>query len=188
MKDIIAKALSDLLVTNPYSKISIGMICDAVPTSRRTFYNYFNNKNHLVEWIVERDFFELAFPLFSNHLGTVAVRSFFTYIKQNEVFYRRILEYDDGVFLTKCLVSVYDKTADLSDTFARPVFNSERRINPSVYRQYAHNGIAAVVVYWIRDGMKIDIPDIARDLGLMIELPLSHVRDHYLLIHSTQLS
>ena len=181
MREDIGKALLTLLNKYPYSKISIKMICDNVPTSRQTFYYYFSGKENLTEWLVEKDFMEHAFPLFSYHLGENGCQAFFTYIANNDQFYRRIIQYDEGEFLKKCLVNAYDKSTDLSSTFARPVINNQKHVNQNVYRQYANNGIASVVVYWITDGMKIEIKDIARDLYLMIEKPLSFVRDNYLL-------
>jgi hypothetical protein len=45
---------------------------------------------------------EHAFPLFAYHLGETGCQAFFTYIEQNEQFYRRIIQYDDGEFLKKC--------------------------------------------------------------------------------------
>jgi len=181
MRDDIRRALVALLNEYPYGKINIKMICDMVPTSRQTFYYYFDSKDHLTEWMIERDFMEHAFPLFSYHLGETGCQAFFTYISNNEQFYRRINQYNNGEFLKKCLVHVYDKSTDLSSTFARPVTNNQKLVNQNVYRLYANNGIASVVVYWISDGMKIEIKDIARDLYLMIEKPLSFVRDNYLL-------
>ena len=180
MKEIIANTMDQLLIKQPYNKISINKICDAVPMSRRTFYNYFSNKEHLVEWMVEKDFMEHAFPMFSYHLGEKGCQSFFGYIKNKAFFYQRILEYDDGSFLSKCLEKTYDRSAELSAVFSKPGFKHQKKINPVVYRRYVSHGIAAVVVYWIEDGMIIPLEDIARDLYLMLEEPLGYVRDHYL--------
>lgn len=180
MKEDIANTMEKLLKQQPYSKISINKICADVPVSRRTFYNHFNNKDHLVEWMVEKDYMEHAFPLFSYHLGEKGCQAFFGYIKEKAFFYQRILEYDDGSLLSKCLEIAYAKSTDLSAAFSKPGFKHRKKINPMVYRCYASHGIAAVVVYWIEDGMKIPVEDIARDLFLMLEEPLGYVRDHYL--------
>lgn len=130
--------------------------------------------------MVEKDFMENAFPLFSYHLGVSGCQSFFAYIKRNKTFYQRIFEYDEGTFLTKCLVNAYNKAIDLVEFYSIPARKNENKVNPMIYRLYSSYGIASVVVYWIKNGMKDDVEDIAKDLYLMMEKPLSYVRDHCL--------
>ncbi len=53
-------------------------------------------------------------------------------------------------------------------------------INPEVFFQYSSSGIAAVVIYWIKQNMQIPEATIARELYLMMEEPLGIVRDYRL--------
>ncbi len=85
------------------------------------------------------------------------------------------------MFLFKYLTRAYDLAVENVTEYARPVKFKGKKIDPAIYNLYTHAGIAAIVVDWIRNGMETDIDEIARDTGLMMENPLSFVRDHYLL-------
>lgn len=181
MQTQLGRSLEALLIEKPYCDISIKLICEGVPTSRRTFYNYFHVKDELVEWIIKKDFMENTFPIIKSGMGLKGVRSFFKYIKDKPEFYNRLHEIDEGMFLFKYLTQAYDLAVENVTEYARPVKSKGKKINPSIYNLYTHAGIAAIVVDWIGNGMELDIDEIARDTGLMMENPLSFVRDHYLL-------
>lgn len=181
MQNQFARSLEALLLQKDYRDISIKLICEGVPTSRRTFYNYFRDKDELMEWIIKKDFMENTFPIIKSGVGLKGIRSFFKYIKEKPLFYTRLYEIDEGMFLSKYLISAYDGAVENVIEYARPVKSNAKKINPAIYNLYTHAGIAAIVVDWIRNDMNTDIDEIARDTGLMIENPLSFIRDHYLL-------
>lgn len=180
MKKMIAKSMYELLEIYPYKDVSVRILCESVPVSRPTFYNHFPSKDALVKWMVRQDYHENAVPLFKHHLGTTGVQSFFTYIKGQEGFYRRLYDHDEGIFLFNCLVAAYDSGVDISSSYSRPPTHELPSINPDVYRRYSTTGIAAVVTYWIENNMTIPIKEIAGDLYLMIGNPLEVVRDNCL--------
>lgn len=179
MKDKIAATLLGLTESFSYQSITVTVLCEAVPISRQTFYHYFHSKDEVAEWFIIKDFTENALPLFRHHLKERGAAVFFTYIKDHPVFYRRLYEYRDGLFLERCLRAAYDYAANQSKLFSRKVEPKSDRINPEVYRCYAASGIASVVLYWIRENMEIPIESVARDLYLMMEMPLGDVRDYY---------
>ncbi|MFZ7121116.1 MAG: TetR/AcrR family transcriptional regulator [Eubacteriaceae bacterium] len=182
MKDQISQVIINLLEINLYKDIYVSTICEKVPISRQTFYRYFHSKDAVIEWFIEQDFMKNAFPLFRYHLKEKGVSAFFSYIKENPLFYQRILEHDNGILLEHCLKKAYNTAADYTSTFSLPVKKRCYTINPKVYRLYAINGIVAILIYWIQDNMKISEEDIAKDLYLMMEEPLGIVRDYYLTI------
>lgn len=180
MKKIIAKSMYELLELYPLKDVSIRILCESVPVSRPTFYNHFSGKGALMKWMVMQEYYENAVPLFRHHLKEIGVQSFFTYIKNNEWFYRRLYEYDNGVLLLHCLIDAYDSAVDISSSYSRPPTRKLPNINPDVYRKYSTTGIAAVVTYWVERDMAIPVEDIAADLFLMMDHPLEVVRDNCL--------
>lgn len=177
MKNKIADTMYGLLELYPYRDVSIRVICESVPISRATFYHHFKNKDGLAAWMVKRQYYENAIPLFRHHLKELGVQSFFTYIKSNQSFYQRLYEHDQGRLLFHCLSAAYNSGVDLSGSYSRPARLALPPIDPEVYRRYSTTGIAATVTYWIEGGMAIPIEKIAGDLHLMMDNPLGTVRD-----------
>ena len=177
----LAEALVQLMLQTPYSKISIKAICEAVPTSRRTFYSYYDDKNSMLQAIIVKDFMDNAFPIIKSGLGEKGARAFFKYIHANRAFYKAACAINNGDFLFHCLMKAYGVAVENVLEYAHPINNNEKKINPDVYRLYTHSGIASIVVYWIKGDFTISTEDISRDTALVIEHPHSYVRDYYLL-------
>lgn len=164
-----------------YSKIKIEDIVESIPISRRTFYNYFHDKDEVIDYIVWEQFIENAFPVCKMGLGKKGLTAFFRYIWEDKAFYLSIVRYEKGHLLQDALIRTYDQAVERIDEYAHPIPNDEKRINPQIYMVYTHSALAATIVYWLLDGLKLSVDDIARDTGLMLEHPHSFVRDRYLL-------
>jgi len=181
-QDKIADCLVELLKSLPYCKITVQMICQQTPVSRNTFYYYFENKDKLVEWICRNDFMKYCLPYFNIRENNIGAKSFFVCIKKNRLFYESIYAYDSGMLLHRCLANSYRCASEKENLaqFSHPVQNKQPRVNKEVYHSYCDNGIAAVVVLWIREGMKDSIEAYARDIAIMLTNSLEDVRDKYL--------
>lgn len=59
-KQAFAAALKELIEDQPFSKISVGNICDKCNMSRKSFYYHFKDKYDLVNWIYDTEFFNAA--------------------------------------------------------------------------------------------------------------------------------
>jgi len=52
-RSLLSKALFELLETTPYEKISVMDICNKALVHRATFYNHFEDKEHLLEFTID---------------------------------------------------------------------------------------------------------------------------------------
>ncbi len=52
-RKLLSKALFDLLEVTPYEKISVLDICDKAMVHRATFYNHFEDKDHLLQYTID---------------------------------------------------------------------------------------------------------------------------------------
>lgn len=59
-KNALASALKELMEHEPFSKISVGDICDACGMNRKSFYYHFRDKYDLVNWIFDTEFIAAA--------------------------------------------------------------------------------------------------------------------------------
>ena len=92
-KKALAAALKEMVLCEPFAKISIGDICARCNMSRKTFYYHFKDKDDLVNWIFDTEFIECAR---CNVYGSVwsAIDDLLQYFYENRTFYKKILQYE----------------------------------------------------------------------------------------------
>ena len=168
MIDSIANSFMQLLVTYPYSKITIQMICENTPISRNAFYYHYKNKESLVEQICYRDYVKNAIPYFTIAADNIRHKVFFQYIIKNKEFYNSLYSADDGKLLYRCLTYAYYEgmAQEYSKDYAPPIRSNKYKIDSKLFRYFNSAGIAAVILYWIKTGMKTPIEDIAKDMTI----------------------
>lgn len=54
-KELLADSFRSLVLTMPFQKISIKMITDGAHVIRPTFYNYFQDKYEVIEFLFDQD-------------------------------------------------------------------------------------------------------------------------------------
>lgn len=86
---ILAESLKELSKTRPIEKITIKEITDKAGVIRPTFYNHFQDKYELLEWIVREDLMESAMPLFDNGLLREGITYLFTAMEKERDFYEK---------------------------------------------------------------------------------------------------
>ncbi len=85
-KKALAEAMKALMRTEPFSKISVGDICEKCRMNRKSFYYHFRDKYDLVNWIFHTELIEvIAQRGYENGWGLIldACRYFYT----NRTFY-----------------------------------------------------------------------------------------------------
>ena len=60
---LLAKSLKEIAVRRPVEKITIKEITDKAGVIRPTFYNHFQDKFELIEWIIRTELLEPVEPL-----------------------------------------------------------------------------------------------------------------------------
>lgn len=87
-KRALATAFKELIETEPFSKISIGELCDKCDLSRKSFYYHFKDKYDLVNWIYYTEFFKIAQQK-EYTLGWDLLEDLCSYFYENQDFYRK---------------------------------------------------------------------------------------------------
>ena len=62
-RNLLCKAFYELLEETPYEKISVIDICNKAMVHRATFYNHFEDKEHLLQFAID----EIQEELFNNY-------------------------------------------------------------------------------------------------------------------------
>ena len=89
-KFILAQALKTLMSAKPFSKISVGDICEQCSVSRKSFYYHFQDKYDLMNWIFYVEFIGTIHPAIQTD-GAQLLHCICAYFYQEQHFYRNAL-------------------------------------------------------------------------------------------------
>lgn len=85
---LLAESFKELALKQPIEKITIKEITDKAGVIRPTFYNHFQDKYDLLEWIIDKELLEPVEPLIQNGMINEALVLLFGSIERDKEFYR----------------------------------------------------------------------------------------------------
>lgn len=86
-KTLLINSFKELIISQPFEKITIKKITDGAGVIRPTFYNHFKDKYEVFEVILEEELLEPIRNLISIEMFREAVKMIFTYFEKNQEFY-----------------------------------------------------------------------------------------------------
>ena len=84
---LLAGSFKKLALHQPIEKITIKEITDDAGVIRPTFYNHFQDKYELLEWIIKTELLEPVRPLIENEMINEALLLLFINIEKEQKFY-----------------------------------------------------------------------------------------------------
>lgn len=94
---VLAESLKELSQTRPIEKITIKEITDKAGVIRPTFYNHFQDKYELMEWIITTELLQPMYPLIHAGMVTEAMVLMFTNIEKDKAFYSKAVKMEGVV-------------------------------------------------------------------------------------------
>lgn len=89
-KRALALAMKELMKTTPFSKISVGDICEKCEMNRKSFYYHFKDKYDLINWIYSKEFIaNMQQRIYSSEWDLI--QDMCTYFYDNRDFYKKAL-------------------------------------------------------------------------------------------------
>ena len=76
-KELLADSFRSLVLTMPFQKISIKMITDGAHVIRPTFYNYFQDKYEVIEFLFDQDIGSKVEVMIENDMEQEAIKLMF---------------------------------------------------------------------------------------------------------------
>ena len=89
---VLAESFKELSQTRPIEKITIKEITDKAGVIRPTFYNHFQDKYELMEWIITTELLQPMHPLIQAGMVTEAMVLMFTNIEKEKAFYTKAVK------------------------------------------------------------------------------------------------
>ncbi len=168
---ILADSIKALVMIKPVEKITIKEITDKAGVIRPTFYNHFQDKYELLEWIIHTEILEPAYPLIQNGLTNQAVLLVFMSLQREKDFYTRLSRMDGVItfedMVVKCISDV------LVEIFTEQTSGRSRRfpwMTVEMLAEHYARSMCLAVRIWIRQGMGVS----PQEMADMYEYLMSH--------------
>lgn len=167
---LLAESLKELSKTRPIEKITIKEITDKAGVIRPTFYNHFQDKYELLEWIVREDLMESAMPLFDNGLLREGITYLFTAMEKERDFYEKAVRLEGQN-------SFVGMMEDAVQELILQRMNKDKLREKITYSWLSPERVAAyyarmacnVAVQWIEGGMQVPIAELVEVYVIMAQ-------------------
>ncbi len=149
--ELIAESFKKLLLKKDFKKITVKMIAADSGFMRSTFYNYFQDKYEILEWIVEAEIYEKISPYVFKEAYFDAFQMIFKLIEDDKDFYKKAFLIDGQNGFEEILAKVFTRL--FKKAYSSVDFESDNRIvtleNISQYQSLA---LIMYIRMWICDG------------------------------------
>ena len=145
-KHALAQAMKDLMRTEPFSKISVGDICQICHMSRKSFYYHFRDKYDLVNWIFDSEFLQTLRPE-DYRSGWALLADLCAYFYREQEFYRGALQITGQNSFREYFSQAI---APIMAFFAQDIFEGvEHR---DFYVTFFSDAILISIIRWLTEG------------------------------------
>ena len=149
--ELIADSFKSLLIKKDFKKITVKMIAAESGFMRSTFYNYFQDKYEILEWIVKTDIYDKVDPYVTNEAYYEAFQKVFKCIEEEKDFYKKAFQIDGQNGFEEILAKEFSKL--FIKAYSSAGFESENPIvTLETISQYQSLALIMYIRMWICDG------------------------------------
>lgn len=164
---LLAQSLKELAESRSIEKITIKEITDRAGVIRPTFYNHFQDKYELLEWIIETELLEPIKPLLQNDMVPQALALLFTGIEKDRKFYLKVC-YLEG---QNSFESIIKECA--RDMLMEVLTQKGKQIpypwlSQEIIAEYHAQSLGFLVLKWLKTGMNISIQEMVDTYDYML--------------------
>lgn len=173
---LLAESFKELALKQPIEKITIKEITDKAGVIRPTFYNHFQDKYELLEWIVMTQIISPIEPLMKNGMVREALVLMFTSVEKEKEFYMRAcrLEGQNSFesIVKDCIKQILISVIEGKVTGKKP---SHEWLTPEHLAEYYSQSMCFVVINWIKGNMTIPPSEVADIYQYVIKRSLEDI-------------
>lgn len=170
-KTLLGEKFKELIVKKPFDKITIKMITDAAGVIRPTFYNYFQDKYEVMEWLLWEDIFKSVTELVNMNMARAAIEMLFRKIDVDKEYYRKTFEVKgQNSFEEMFFEQVYDVVQIVIERHPMKIKENSPIISKEIFLKFQAMTLVNGIKYWV-----IYDKDISADEALgFYEFLMSH--------------
>ena len=159
--------MKKLMEKKPFSKISVGDICEDCGMNRKSFYYHFRDKYDLVNWIFYVDFIErMDWSSCRNEWDML--KALCSHFYGERLFYQNALQVEGQNSFREYFCGMLRPVLML---LTQNLVEEGRK--KEFYIAFLCEGVLGELVYWLREGTKITPEEFVEDLH-EISLGLAH--------------
>ena len=173
---LLAESFKELAEKQPIEKITIKEITDRAGVIRPTFYNHFQDKYELLEWIISKELLEPAEPLIRNGMVSEALVLLFTNIEKEKEFYTKASRLEGQNSFGRIAQSCVQKV--LLDVIHNSCAGKQQKyvwLTPERIAEYYAQSMCYVVISWIQSGMTISARELAEIYNYIIKRSMDDI-------------
>jgi probable dihydroxyacetone kinase regulator len=165
---LLAAGLKELAAQKPIEKVTIKEITNKAGVIRPTFYNHFQDKYELLEWIIRRDLIDPILPMVGKGQVAEAVTQLLSAIAEDKAFYMRAVRME-GVITFEDVAHKCLKEMLLTIMQERMQVGKSRYewLTPELMASYYAQTICLMITTWVADDMTIPPQEIAETYQYM---------------------
>ena len=159
---LLAESLKELTEKHPIEKITIKEITDKAGVIRPTFYNHFQDKYELLEWIIKKEALEPMIPLLQHGMIEQALVLLFTSMERGKNFYTKASKLEgQNSFESIMTNSLREILQQLLEEMGVTRSTKYKWLTTERIAEYYANSICYVIMSWIQTGMPVPPAELA---------------------------
>ena len=154
LKILLAESFKELVLEKLVEKITIKEITDRAGVTRVTFYNHFQDKYELLEWICREELVNPIRILLWNGMEKEAITFMFTSILKNREFYSHVVKLEGQNSFESIVKNCF--TEALVEYITGHADSEKRKykeMRPEWLAEFYSQGMSFVLISWIKGGM-----------------------------------
>ena len=157
-KNALAVSMKKLMEKKPFSKISVGDICEDCGMNRKSFYYHFRDKYDLVNWIFYVDFIERMDGSSCRNEWDM-LEALCSHFYRERLFYQNALQVEGQNSFREYFCGMLRPVLML---LTQNLVEEGRK--KEFYIAFLCEGVLGELVYWLREGSKITPEEFVEDL------------------------
>ena len=159
---LLAESFKKLARTRPIEKITIREITDEAGVIRPTFYNHFQDKYELLEWIIKRELIDPIEPLLDNGMLKEALILPLTTMEKDKAFYTRAVNLEGQNSFSEALKKAIAEMAlsRLNRKKIDELLPYKDWLTAERVADYFSATLCYAVIEWVKDDMRVPMNEL----------------------------
>lgn len=174
--EALAESFKKLVLSQPVEKITIKEITDNAGVIRPTFYNHFQDKYELLEWIIREELITPIIPLVKGGFIRESLVLIFTNIEKEKEFYTHAAKLEgQNSFSSIAQKLIEERLHEYIVSKSGEDAHFRQWMTPDTLAEYYARSIRFITVKWILTGMIIPPTELATLCETVFESNLDEI-------------
>lgn len=176
---LLAESFKELACQQPIEKITIKEITDKAGVIRPTFYNHFQDKYELLEWIIKKQILEPIRPLIFAEMVDEGLLLMFNTLEKEKEFYGKAVKLEGQnsfeSIVKKCIRETLLELLSLQKEKNNRKKSRYQWLTLENIAEFYAQSMCFVIVNWIESGMSISPREVTDIYNYIMTTPMDEV-------------